>query len=177
MFAACYQLFVKTMNEEKVNQDSVLNFSAQPDEQVDSQNILLLNPNLRTLIQQSTAPLHAEIAELRQRVEELEALLNESYDSLQLEIASDRRRLTALEKPACGERMRNHADDLHDMMIKNNMRQVTFKQAAQMLGITYRHMRCMHAILDEDPRFDVIKDARHKTRYVIRLTVSTIRGR
>jgi len=170
MFAACYQLFVKTMNEEKVNQDSVLNFSAQPDEQVDSQNILLLNPNLRTLIQQATAPLHAEIVELKQRIEELEV-------NLQLEIASDRRRLTALEKPVCGERMRKHADDLYDVMIKNGMRQATFTQAARLLGITYRHMRRLHSILDEDPRFDVTKDARHKTRYVIRLTVSTIRGR
>jgi len=158
------------MNEEKVNQDSVLNFSAQPDEQVDSQNILLLNPNLRTLIQQATAPLHAEIVELKQRIEELEV-------NLQLEIASDRRRLTALEKPVCGERMRKHADDLYDVMIKNGMRQATFTQAARLLGITYRHMRRLHSILDEDPRFDVTKDARHKTRYVIRLTVSTIRGR
>jgi len=171
LFVVRYWLFGKNMNDEKIYPNNISGFPEQIDEQ--AENILLLNPGLRTLIQQSTAPLHAEIAELKQHIEELEALLNESYDSLQLEIASDRRRLTALEKPVCGERMRKHADDLHDMMIKNNMRQVTFRQAAQMLGITYRHMQRLHAILDEDPRFDIIKDARHKTRRLIKLTVST----
>jgi len=163
------------MNDEKIYPNNISGFPEQPDEQAES--ILLLNPNLRTLIQQATAPLHAEIAELKQHIEELEALLNESYDSLQLEIASDRRRLTALEKPACGERTRKHADDLYDVMIKNNMRQATFTQAARLLGISCRHMQRLHTILDEDPRFNIVKDARHKTRRLIRLTLSTNQGR
>lgn len=98
------------------------------------------------------------------------------YVDLQLEIAQDRKRITKLETPVYGVRSRKRVDELHRAMARNGLRQITFTQAAKLLGVTYRHARRLHHLIEDDPRFDVIRDPRHKNRNLIRLTDSMNRG-
>jgi hypothetical protein len=101
---------------------------------------------------------------------ELIAKMDELYVDLQLEIARDRQRITRLETPVYTDRSLKRVDDLHAIMQRNCLRQVTFTQAAKLLGITYRRAKQLRPLIEADRRFAVVKDPRHKTRRLIRLT-------
>jgi len=103
--------------------------------------------------------------------------IEKMYNDLQLEIAQDRQRITKLEKPSYGARSYARVDELHRVMRKNGLRQVTFTQAAKLLGITYRRAKQLRALIEEDARFKVVNDPRHKTRRLIRLTDAINGGR
>lgn len=103
--------------------------------------------------------------------------IEKMYIDLQLEIAHDRQRITKLEKPVYGLRSLKRIDDLYDLMMKNGLRQITFPQMAQLLGISYQHAKRLRMLIQEDARFTVVNDPRHKTRRLIRLTDVRNRGR
>lgn len=123
--------------------------------------------------------LEGTVAELRdenrqkdQRIADLEARLedHESFDGR--ERATDRQRITALETPAPAlreETAKDHVDRLFSEMRRLKMRYVTIKDAARLLGVTKRHINRLEPLLDDDHRFQVIKDPRHKQRHLIRL--------
>lgn len=96
--------------------------------------------------------------------------IDEMYIDLQLDIASDRRRITALERPNYGEGARERVNELHRAMRQHHMSQVTFAQAAKLLGVTYQRACQLRGLIAIDPRFKIVKDPRHSQRMLIRLT-------
>lgn len=96
--------------------------------------------------------------------------IDEMYIDLQLDIAADRRRITVLERPNYGERSRERVDELHRAMKRYRFLQVTFAQAAKLLGVTYRRACQLRGLIAIDPRFKIVKDPRHAQRTLIRLT-------
>ncbi|MCX8207454.1 MAG: hypothetical protein N3G75_06440 [Methanothrix sp.] len=139
-------------------------------EEVPEKREIIETPPAQTLI---SPPIPHHIITTQQLDEirsELFAKLDEIYVDLQLEIAQDRQRITKLERPSYGKRSYARVDELHRAMKKNGLKQVTFTQAAKLLGITYRRAKQLRALIEEDTRFMVVNDPHHKTRRLIRLT-------
>jgi hypothetical protein len=232
------------MNGDEVRSSGISNFLYASNAQTDEQPIVLTATQLQMLIQQAIAPLVAEIADLKQRIAELETThaseretptrptrnaenpveqnhvehapqdhacvqdlgtsrvaepsdsgheiipllplvtqhdlesvksellhkIDEMYIDLQLDIAADRRRITALERPNYGEGSRERVNELHRAMKQHHFLQVTFAQAAKLLGVTYQRACQLRGLIAIDPRFKIVKDPRHAQRMLIRLT-------
>ena len=139
-----------------------------------------VSPSTRTLLVEILSQLTTvkeEVAELRdenrqkdQRIDELEARLedHESFDGR--ERATDRQRITALETPAPAlreETAKDHIDRLFSEMRRLKMRYVTIKDAARLLEISKPHMHKLKPYLADDSRFAIIKDPHHRQRHLI----------
>lgn len=114
--------------------------------------------------------LATQIEEIRSQQEKLQRALEETQDMLLLEIAQDRKRITKLE---CGDSIskqtaERHLDVLCKEMDSAHLRQVSFGQAAKILGISYRHVYRLSPAIEDDPRFQLVKDQTHMQRWLIR---------
>jgi len=98
------------------------------------------------------------------------AEIDKIYVDLQLEVAQDRKRITRLKTFVHIDRPFNCIDDLYPVMKRNSLRQVTFTQAAKLLSVTYHCAKQLRTLIEEDPRFMVVKYPRYKIRRLIRLT-------
>ena len=115
--------------------------------------------------------------EEREKVrEERLAVLEEENAVLREEIAreraSDRRRITALETPAPALSQKtagDHLDKLFSEMKRQGIRQTTTRDAARLLGVSKPLVKKLNPHLAADPRFLILRDPRHKQRYLIRL--------
>lgn len=108
------------------------------------------------------AALKTEICELRKEIEDLN-------DSLLIEIARDRQRITALERPVFGPNARARIDELYGLMRKHRLQQVTFSEAAKLLDVTYQRACQLKPLIEDDDRFVLVKDPKHSQRTLIRL--------
>lgn len=109
-----------------------------------------------------------ERAHDRKRIADLEDLVER--EGLQSALA--RQRISKLEAPAPAlreETAAGHLDRLFSEMRRLNLRQVTTKDAAHLLGISKRQMKDVKPYLAGDSRFVVVKDPHHKQRHLIRL--------
>ena len=123
--------------------------------------------------------LEGTVAELRdenrqkdQRIDELEARLedHESFDGR--ERSTDRQRIAALETPAPAlreETARDHVNRLFSEMKRLSIRQTTTKDAARLMGISKDQAKKLKPYLADDSRFMILRDPRHKQRHLIRL--------
>lgn len=118
--------------------------------------------------------LRAELDELRSQHEEIRRSLDAVQEELLLEIAQDRKRITKLEhdesESVSAKTASRHLDDLYQAMVANGLKQATFKRASMLLGISYSHACRLSAMIEDDPRFKLVKDQHHKQRWLIRLT-------
>lgn len=116
------------------------------------------------------AAVEEENRQLRQEVEALRRDHDDHRETVGREIASDRRRITALETPAPAlreETAKDHVDRLFSEMRRLKMRYVTIKDAARLLEISKPHMHKLKPYLADDSRFAVIKDPHHSQRHLI----------
>ena len=131
------------------------------------------SPSDRALMSEILARLAAVEEENRQLRQEVEALRRDHADHRETvgrEIASDRRRITALETPAPAlreETAKDHIDRLFSEMRRLKMRYVTIKDAARLLEISKPHMHKLKPYLADDSRFAIIKDPHHRQRHLI----------
>lgn len=118
------------------------------------------------------AALEDENRQLREEVEALRRDHDDHRETVAREIASDRRRITALETPAPAlreETAKDHLDKLFAEMRRLNIRQVRLKDAARLLALSIPQMKNVKPHIGTDPRFVVVKDPRHAQRHLIRL--------
>ncbi|HOL44738.1 MAG TPA: hypothetical protein PK659_10830 [Methanothrix sp.] len=118
--------------------------------------------------------LRAELDELRSQHEEIRRSLDAVQEELLLEIAQDRKRITKLEhdESMSAKTASRHLDDLYQAMVANGLKQATFKRASMLIGISYSHACRLSAMIEDDPRFKLVKDQQHKQRWLIRLNTS-----
>lgn len=118
------------------------------------------------------AALEDENRQLREEVEALRRDHEDHRETVAREIASDRRRITALETPAPAlreETAKDHLDKLFSEMRRLNIRQTTTKDAARLLGVSKPLIDKIKPHLAADPRFVILRDPHHKQRHLIRL--------
>ena len=134
-----------------------------------------VSPALRSLLSEVLGRLAAVEEENRQLRDEVEALRRDHDDHRETvgrEIASDRRRITALETPAPAlsqKTARDHLDRLFSEMRRLSIRQTTTKDAARLLGVSKPLVKKLKPYLATDSRFVILRDPRHKQRHLIRL--------
>lgn len=135
---------------------------------VESVRILALIEELRA----ESRALRAELEGIRSQQEKLQRALDETQEMLLLEIAQDRKRITALEGDgSVGKRTaERHLDALHSTMVSSGIRQITFGRAARLLGISYSYACRLGPAIESDSRFHLVKDQTHKQRWLIRLS-------
>ncbi len=113
-----------------------------------------------------------DIQRQEEEIHKLRVELDTFREEAALERAYDRQRISKLEAPAPALSQKtasDHLDRLFSEMKRLRMRQTTTKDAARLLGVTKRHINRLEPLLDDDHRFQVIKDPRHKQRHLIRL--------
>lgn len=115
------------------------------------------------------AQLCDEHAALKNEISELRKALEDLNDSLLIEIARDRQRITALERPVFGPNARARIDELHGLMRKHRLQQITFSEAAKLLDITRQRANQLKPLIEDDDRFVLVKDPHHDQRILIRL--------
>ncbi len=133
------------------------------------------SPSDRALMSEILARLAAveeENRQLRQVVEALRRDHDDHRETVGREIASDRRRITALETPALALSQKtagDHLDKLFSEMRRLSIRQTTTKDAARLLGVSKPLVKKLKPYLAKDSRFVILRDPRHKQRHLIRL--------
>ncbi len=118
------------------------------------------------------AAVEEENRQLRQVVEALRRDHDDHRETVGREIASDRRRITALETPALALSQKtagDHLDKLFSEMRRLSIRQTTTKDAARLLGVSKPLVKKLKPYLAKDSRFVILRDPRHKQRHLIRL--------
>jgi len=118
------------------------------------------------------AAVEEENRQLRQLVEALPRDHDDHRETVGREIASDRRRITALETPALALSQKtagDHLDKLFSEMRRLSIRQTTTKDAARLLGVSKPLVKKLKPYLAKDSRFVILRDPRHKQRHLIRL--------
>jgi seryl-tRNA synthetase len=118
------------------------------------------------------AAVEEENRQLRQEVEALRRDHADHRETVGREIASDRRRITALETPALALSQKtagDHLDKLFSEMRRLSIRQTTTKDAARLLGVSKPLVKKLKPYLAKDSRFVILRDPRHKQRHLIRL--------
>ena len=134
-----------------------------------------VSPALRSLLSEVLGRLAAveeENRQLRQVVEALRRDHDDHRETVGREIASDRRRITALETPAPALSQKtagDHLDKLFSEMRSLSIRQTTTKDAARLLGVSKPLVKKLKPYLATDSRFVILRDPRHKQRHLIRL--------
>jgi len=108
-----------------------------------------------------------ELRSFLDRIEELENRIAELEERLLIEIARDRKRLTALERPELGELAKARLDQLHYGMRRNHVAQISFSGAGKMLGISRQRVYQLKEALAMDPRFEL---AESNKKMMIKLT-------
>lgn len=102
-----------------------------------------------------------EIAALRSTVASLESLQESEITRLAVDIATDRRRLAALEHPteepvpAPSKKTTSHIDELHRLMLEEKSQQVSIAKGARLLGISKERMRQLKPLVLQDGRFEM----------------------
>lgn len=134
---------------------------------VESIKILTMIEELRA----ENRALRAELDELRSQHEEIRRSLDAVQEELLLEIAQDRKRITALEGDGSVTKRtaESHLDSLYTTMVSNGIKQVSFGRAAKLLGISYSYACRLGPAIESDSRFHLVKDPTHKQRWLIRL--------
>lgn len=118
------------------------------------------------------AAVEEENRQLRQVVEALRRDHDDHRETVGREIASDRRRITALETPALARSQETAGDQLDKLfseMRRLSIRQTTTKDAARLLGVSKPLVKKLKPYLAKDSRFVILRDPRHKQRHLIRL--------
>lgn len=109
-----------------------------------------------------------ERAEDRKRIADLEAANNLRA----LDIASDRRRITSLEAPApeiSTNTAADHITKLFSEMQRLKIKRIKMKDAASLIGMTDRQAKKLKPMIAEDARFQIVRDPKHKQRHLIQL--------
>jgi hypothetical protein len=113
---------------------------------------------------------------LESKVAELEAE-NSTFKRV-LDVHGDRghddlrKRLAKLESgrnAILSETAEEYLNTLFNEMRRSKMKQVTFKTAGNILGVSTRHARRLQSAIEDDDRFEVAKDNFHKQRKVIQI--------
>lgn len=115
--------------------------------------------------------LEAENCELRSIVGGQQEEIDRLRELTAEDIASDRRRIRDLEdryKTVTSTTSTVHITRLHEQMTRFGTRQVTFNEAADLLGISKTHAHRLKQHLAADSRFAVVRDPHHKQRHLIR---------
>ena len=110
--------------------------------------------------------------EISGTIHSLQVQLDELAETTAKERAYDRKRITALEDPpapAPTAKTIAHIDSLHDAMRRHRLKQVSFKEAGKLLGLTRQRVHTMKRLIAEDERFLIVKDPHHKQRLLIQL--------
>jgi len=117
--------------------------------------------------QHITSPPNTAISE---DIIQLRADMEEYNDLRASEIGQDRRRIAALEAPVeAGERALSHLDHLAREMKKSRIRQLSFTNAARLLGISRPRIHQLRPSIEQDKRFSIVTDPHHKQRLIIRV--------
>ena len=138
-------------------------------------DIPFVDPSTRALLSEvldRLAAVEEENRQLRQVVEALRRDHDDHRETVGREIASDRRRITALETPALALSQKtagDHLDKLFSEMRRLSIRQTTTKDAARLLGVSKPLVKKLKPYLAKDSRFVILRDPRHKQRHLIRL--------
>ena len=106
------------------------------------------------------------------QLEEIQALreeLSTLREEVALERAYDRQRIARLEKTRAKPTDSTHVEDLRQIMISLNIRQVSVKDAARLLELSKSRMDQLKPAIAADSRFQIVRDPRHKQRHLIRL--------
>jgi len=106
------------------------------------------------------------------QLEEIQALREELgtlREEVALERALDRQRIARLEKTRAKPTDSTHVEDLRQIMISLNIRQVSVKDAARLLELSKSRMDQLKPAIAADSRFQIVRDPRHKQRHLIRL--------
>ena len=131
-------------------------------------NLLAANKELRETVEKQgrkIADQAREISDLKQDIEDI----REYFPRL---VAEDRARLTVLEKGTiAGEpkTVKSHLDGLHEHMMAIGRKQVSFREAAKILGISKQRLHQFKAEIALDIRFIIVDSQSHKQKELIRL--------
>jgi len=139
-----------------------------PDEMQALTDLLAANKELRETVEKQgrkIADQAKEISDLKQDIEDI----REYFPRL---IAEDRARLTVLEKGTiAGEpkTVKSHLDGLHEHMMAIGRKQVSFREAAKIIGISKQRLHQFKAEIALDTRFIIVDSQSHKQKELIRL--------
>lgn len=110
--------------------------------------------------------LRAEVEELNQRVDHV-------HEDTLIEIAADRRRITAIEQRRHSvdlDIVQGYAERLTEEMVRHGLRQVSITMAAKLLGLSRSRMHEIKVAMVECGMFLLVRDPRHKQRELLRLS-------
>ena len=130
--------------------------------------LLAANKELRETVEKQgrkIADQAREISDLKQDIEDI----REYFPRL---VAEDRARLTVLEKGTiAGEpkTVKSHLDGLHEHMMAIGRKQVSFREAAKIIGISKQRLHQFKAEIALDTRFIIVDSQSHKQKELIRL--------
>ncbi len=102
-----------------------------------------------------------ENAALRLKLASLESLQEQDTTRILLDVATDRRRLAALEHPteepapAPSRKTTSHIDELHRLMTEEKSQQVSIAKGARLLGICKERLRQLKPLIMQDKRFEM----------------------
>lgn len=139
-----------------------------PDEMQVLDGLLAANRELRETVDKQgrkIADQAREISDLKQDIEDI----REYFPRL---VAEDRARLTVLENGTiAGEpkTVKSHLDGLHEHMTAIGRKQVSFREAAKILGISKQRLHQFKAEIALDTRFIIVDSQSHKQKELIRL--------
>ena len=131
-------------------------------------NLLAANKELRETIEKQgrkIADQASEISDLKQDIEDI----REYFPRL---VAEDRARLTVLEHGTIAvepKTVKSHLDGLHEHMMAIGRKQVSFREAAKIIGISKQRLHQFKAEIALDTRFIIIDSQSHKQKELIRL--------
>lgn len=106
---------------------------------------------------------------MQARIESLERQHDEDVMRLHVELASDRRRLVALENPKPGKPGTSQLNELYVAMKSAGRYQIGYKEVAGMLKVSKRRANQLHASIALDSRFRIVRSESHSQKLLIRL--------
>jgi len=140
----------------------------KPDERQTLNDLLAANKELRETVEKQErkiADQAREISDLKQDIEDI----REYFPRL---VAEDRARLTVLEKGTIAvepKTVKSHLDGLHEHMMAIGRKQVSFREAAKIIGISKQRLHQFKAEIALDTRFIIVDSQSHKQKELIRL--------
>ena len=123
-------------------------------------------------LREELATLKVDNCGLRSEVHNLQTQLDELSETTGLERARDRQRITRLEEPQQPEptkKTSGHIDNLATLMKHHRLKQVSFSQAAKLLGISRVRIQQMKPLIERSEHLIITRDPYHKQRQLIRL--------
>lgn len=132
-------------------------------------NLITVDPEtLARAIEEHTKPLRDEIEALKKEIRIIKKERAEQDERIFKFISEDRKRLSKLEGTPQPSGMTDaKINKLYEFLVSSGQRGVTYRQAAQVLGVSKPRICQLRGCIEDDERFLVSKHPTRKNTYVI----------